>query len=184
MGLHAGGEEVGSRFVVGFIDCREEGAAGAHYGFLAVHQFLDHGEGVGFAVAFFDTGEGGEFAVGARRRETQGADAFGDFVHRGGEFGVLLFKHEVQGAEHRPFDVPVEFVGFEVEGVAVCEDFGEAFGDGFALCFAHANVDAHGLLRCVMDVFNGAYCSASFVFVNRKEVLDWFYLAIEQHAVL
>ena len=73
----------------------------------------------------------------------QGADALGDLVHGGGQFGVLGLEHGVQRVELRAGDVPVVVVGLQIQAVGVCQQFGQALGHGFALLVGHADVDAH-----------------------------------------
>src|SRR5690606_12966511 len=82
--------------------------------------------------------------IGARCRETEGTDAFGDLVHRQRQFVVLRLEHGVQGVEHRPGDVPMEVVSLQVEGVGVGQQAGQAFGDGRPVRLGNADVDIHG----------------------------------------
>ncbi|MOA30430.1 hypothetical protein D3C78_1515210 [compost metagenome] len=51
----------------------------------------------------------------------------------------------MQGVEHRAGDVPVEVVGFQIQGVGVREQAGQAFGNGGAVLFVDADVDFHAL---------------------------------------
>ena len=143
MQLHAGGQQVGGGFVASLVGCREDLAAGTHHGFLAFHQILDHLVGGLGVVAVLDAGELGELGVRARSQVAQGADALGDLVHGGGQFGVLGLEHGVQRVELRAGDVPVVVVGLQVQAVGVCQQFGQALGHGFTLLVGHADVDAH-----------------------------------------
>ncbi len=113
------GEQVGGGFVADLVQQREDAAGGAHHGFLALDQLPDHLLGFRHAFLFLDGRQAGVGGVGAGRREAQGPDALGDVVHGNGQFGVLTFEHQVQRIEHRAGDVPVEVVGFQVEGVGV-----------------------------------------------------------------
>ena len=61
--LHAGGQQVGGGLVVGLVGRREDLAAGAHHGFLAFHQVLDHLVGRLGVVAVLDTREFSELGL-------------------------------------------------------------------------------------------------------------------------
>ena len=66
----------------------------------------------------------------------------GTGYHRRPQLGVLGHEHGVQGVEHRPGDVPVEVVGGQVQRVGVGQQMRQAAGDGGAVFFTDADVDA------------------------------------------
>jgi hypothetical protein len=57
---------------------------------------------------------------------------------------VLGLEHQVQGVEHRPFHVPVEVMGLQIQRVGVGQQLAEAVRDGLAVFFRYADVDVHG----------------------------------------
>ena len=61
----------------------------------------------------------------------------------------MRLEHEVEGLEHRPFYVPVEVVGLEIERVGVREQAREAVRDFLPVLVADADVD---LLRFAHDL--------------------------------
>ena len=80
--LHALGQQVGGWFVTGLVDQRENAASSLGNGLLAGNELLDHVLGADLAFAFLDHGQSGEFGVGARGSDAEGADAFGNHVQR------------------------------------------------------------------------------------------------------
>jgi hypothetical protein len=46
----------------------------------------------------------------------------------------------VQGVEHRPGDVPVEIVGFQVQRVSVSQQPGKAMGNVLTVLFVDADI--------------------------------------------
>ena len=144
MHLEALGEQVGGRLVVGLVYQREQFARGACRGFLGGDEQADHVGRFRHAFHLLDRGQLDELLVGAGRGDAEGADALGDQVERVPLLGVLPHEHQVQGVEHRPFDVPVEVVRHQVEGVAVGEQARQALGDFRPVAGGNADVDGGG----------------------------------------
>ncbi len=143
MHLHALGQQVERGLVARLVGDRSDAACGLDDRFLALHQQADHLLRARHAFRLGHAGELLEFLVGAGRRETERADAFGDLVHRERELVVLRLEHQMQGVEHRPRHVPVEVVRGEVQGVAVREQARQAFSDLGAVLFLDADIDFH-----------------------------------------
>ena len=141
MDFKALGEQVCRGLVVGGADHGEEFARRAGGGFLGGDEVANHVVGFRYALDLFDGGQLDELFVSAGGRMAEGADSLCDHVQGIPLFGVLQHEHLMQAVELRAFDVPMEVVGHQVEGVAVGQQTGQAFDDVGALSRAEADVD-------------------------------------------
>lgn len=129
MDLNTGRQKVCGGVIVRAIANRIERTRGLDHGFMAFDQLRNHVLGGGHTFFFLDRGE---FTIGreaGRGIGTQRTDTFGDFINRGGQFGILFLEHGVQGLEHRTRHVPVEVMGFQIKRIAVCQNTAKAVGD-------------------------------------------------------
>jgi hypothetical protein len=50
----------------------------------------------------------------------------------------------MQRLKHGTCDIPVEVVGFQVQGIGICQQLGQTFGNFASGFFINSNVNGHG----------------------------------------
>src|SRR5260363_209715 len=152
MNLHSLCQLIRARFVIGSLDKREDCARRAHDGFLGFEQLPDHVFSAWDAFGFRNRRELRIRPIAAWRRKTERKDAFGDDINRNGELSVVGLKHRMPRIELRDGHAPVKVTRFQIQGIGIGQQAGQALSDIFTIHLPNADINGggsvlHGTLR-------------------------------------